>query len=174
MLAAALMQTHCEKRGDTLLIEDRDIVGGILRVKRPADWSRLFMRLPLNLPHPSAGMWVEVFGALYGLWESYRLFSDEVVAVCTADGFRQSPLSPMTMVQCLPTNSDIKCIVSIHVDDFHILSNSELLVNKSSTALTARFIDITGNAPSTMFAEVSCAQHSNGALSFCQSSIGGS
>ena len=40
MLAAVLMQAHCEKHGDTLLIEDRDIVGGFLR---PSDWSRLFM-----------------------------------------------------------------------------------------------------------------------------------
>ena len=115
-------------------------------------------------------MWVEVLGALYGLWECNRLFSDKVFVVCTTACFHQLPLSPMTMVQCLPTNSDIKCIVSIHVDDFRILSNSELLVNKLSTALTARFIDITGNAPSNMFAGVSCAQHSNGALSFCQSS----
>jgi len=115
-------------------------------------------------------MWVEVLGALYGLWESNRLFSDEVVAVCTAAGFCQSPLSPMTMVQCLPTSSDIKCIVSIHVDDFRILSNSALLVAKLSTALKTRFADITGNASSTMFAGVSCTQHTNGALSFSQRS----
>ena len=69
-------------------------------------------------------------------------------------------------IVCTPSSDTYLLLVNIHVYDFRILSNSALRVAKLFTDLKTRFTDITGDAPSTMFAGVSCTQHTNDALSF--------
>ena len=82
MFCLAAMQAHCDQRNEFLNICDIDVVGAFLRIQRPAGSTRLFLRFPKNFPHVVlAGMCLEVFGALYGILESNRLFDLELTRV---------------------------------------------------------------------------------------------
>ena len=74
----------------------------------------------------------------------------------------------MTFVAHDPTDSNLKCVVSTHVDDFRALDNCPYLTRRLHDALKERFEEVTGNCPSTSFAGVSLIQHSNGACSVHQ------
>jgi hypothetical protein len=165
----ALMQAHCKKRGESLNLRDFDITGGFLHVKRTSP-VRMFLQLPRNLPHPLAGMLLEVFGALYGLRESNRLFSLEVDRVLRAAGFSVSPLSPMLYFKRHPDDHDRVVLVSTHVDDFRTKDNCSSLTDSLKAALVARFMEVTEHNPSTSFAGVSYIQHPNGAVEMHQAS----
>ena len=56
----SLMQAYCKGRGEIMQTADADIVGGFLRIKRDSS-TRMFLQFPHNLPHPYAGLFVEVF-----------------------------------------------------------------------------------------------------------------
>ena len=82
-----MMQSHAESRGEVLNVTLFDVIGGFLHIKRTSP-IRLFLLLPANLPHPLAGMYVEILGALYGLRESNRLFMAELKRVIATAGFQ--------------------------------------------------------------------------------------
>jgi len=163
MLTLSLMQAHCAKRGESLAIRDYDIVGGFLHIKRTSK-VRLFLRLPTTLPHPMAGKFLEIHGALYGLRESNRLFSLEVARVLSAAGFTASSVSPMTFVKHSLVDPGIKCCVNTHVDDFRTLDNDRTLTASLVTALETRFGALTCHDPSTSFTGVEFKQQTNGAI----------
>ena len=167
MFTLAMMQAHCDSHADILTMRDFDVVGGFLRIKRTSS-TRLFLHLPSTLPHPLAGLFLEVFGALYGLRESNRLFTDEVTRVVSAAGFTASSVSPMTFVKISSTDSTKKCCVNIHVDDFRTLDNDSALSEDLVAALTARFGVLTTHDPCTTFAGIELLRHSNGAISVTQ------
>ena len=150
-------------------MRDLDITGGFLHVKRISA-VRMFLLLPRNLPHPLAGMLLEVFGALYGLRESNRLFSLEVDRVLRAAGFAAHPLSPMLYFKRHPDDPGLVVLVSTHVDDFRALDNCSSLTDSLHAALVARFKEVTEHNPSTSFAGVSYIQHPNGAVEMHQTS----
>ena len=52
-MSVAIMQAYCHSRSDALPISDADIVGGILHILLTVPVS-MFLRLPMNLPHPLA------------------------------------------------------------------------------------------------------------------------
>jgi len=163
MLALALMQAHCASRSETLQMRDFDVVGGFLHIKRTSA-VRLFLRLPSNLPHPFAGKLLEIFGALYGLRESNRLFSLEVARVLKSAGFVASCVSPMTFVKVSSADPNYKCVVSTHVDDFRALDNCTALTDSLASALESRFGKLTTHSPSTSFAGIEFSHLSNGAV----------
>ena len=163
MFALALAQATCEKRGEQLNLRDFDIKGAFLHVKRDSP-RRMFLLFPRNLPHPLAGKLLEVFGALYGLRESNRLFSLEVDRVLRSAGFASDPLSPMLYFKHHPDDPGLFVLVSTHVDDFGTKDNCSSLTDSLHAALVSRFGEITEHNPSTSFAGVSIVQHSNGAV----------
>jgi hypothetical protein len=100
----------------------------------------MFLLFPRNLPHPLAGQLLEVFGALYGLRESNRLFSLEVDRVLRAAGFASDPLSPMLYFKHHPADPGLFVLVSTHVDDFGTKDNCPSLTDSLHAALVARFL----------------------------------
>ena len=89
----AVMQAHSQATGRKLNISSFDVVGAFLRIKRVSP-IRMFLRLPKNLPHPDAGKYLDVFGCMYGLRSSNRLFMLEAAGVVTSTGFVADPSSP--------------------------------------------------------------------------------
>jgi hypothetical protein len=142
MCAIASMQAHCASRGEELHMVSYDIVGGFLRIPRKSS-VRLFLFLPPNLPHPLAGMYLEILGALYGLVESNRLFADEVRRVLEKAGFQPAPSSPMTYTAFDPVDRGRKILVPVHVDDFLGLTNDRNLADRLRAALEGRFDELT-------------------------------
>ena len=153
MFSSAVMQAHCELRNETLNSKDFDVVGGFLNVKRTST-RRMFLKFPKSLPHPYADKYIEVFGALYGLGESNRLFHIEADKVCLEAGFTPSSVAPMTYVKTSKSDPNIKCIVNAVVDDFKTLDNEPSLSNSLRDALKKRFTNITYNEVSTTFAGI--------------------
>ena len=166
----AMMQAHCESRNEHLFITDFDIVGGFLHVKRKST-VRLFILLPKNLPHPTAGKYKEVFGCLYGLQESNNLFNAAVDATAATAGFRKCVTSPHVYVAFNPKDPNQKCVVAVVVDDFQAFDNMPdiPLTLRLKAALIARFTEITSNSPSITFAGIEHRQLSNGAIATSQS-----
>ena len=119
MFATSMMQAHCESRGEKADIRCFDVSGAFLRIKRTSP-DRLFLYIPPNFPHPLAGFYLEIFGALYGLRESSRLLQLEVQRVLKAGSFTQSLTCPTTFFKRSDTDPGKLCIVSIHVDDFRL------------------------------------------------------
>jgi hypothetical protein len=165
--ALSLMQAHCKSRGEIMSIRDFDVVGGFLRIKRTSTVP-MFLYLPPNLPHGLAGSYVEVHGAIYGLRESNRLFSEEVKRVMVAAGFVAHEISPMTYVKSVHGDGNLKSVVSIHVDDFRVLDNHRPLTDELQAALVHRFEEITEHDPSESFAGVEYKVHPSGAVECSQ------
>jgi hypothetical protein len=160
----ALMQAYCCERNEPMLTIDVDIVGGFLRIQRVSD-TRMFLFFPPNTPHPYAGLYVEVFGALYGLYESNRLFSNEVRRVLLAAGFIADPRSPMTYTKVA---NEKKVVVTVHVDDFRGAGNHMPFLQDLHDALVARFEEVTTHSPSTSYTGLELIQHPNGACETLQ------
>ena len=116
MFVLSMMQAHAEFYNMPLNMSSFDVVGGFLHIKRTSN-VRLFLLIPSNLPHPLAGKYVEILGALYGLRESNRLFMDELKRVVLSAGFQGCPISPMTFVVCDPVDPAKRCALLLHVDD---------------------------------------------------------
>jgi len=171
MFATSMMQAHCESRGEKAEIRCFDVSGAFLRIKRTST-ERLFLFIPPNFPHPLAGFYLEIFGALYGLRESNRLFQQEVQRVLKAGTFTQSMTCPTTFFKRSDTDSGKLCIVSIHVDDFRPITNDPKLSSLLKDILTDRFVDVTESNvdhSSKSFSGVDYTVLPNGAISASQS-----
>jgi len=114
----------------------------------------MFLLLPHNLPHPYAGQFLELFGALYGLRESNRIFQDEANLVCLNEGFVPSSVAPMTYIKTLPSDPSKKCVLNTVVDDFLSCDNCPELTNGLFKALKTRFTDITSSTDSPTFSGI--------------------
>jgi len=139
----AMMVGHCNQRGDKLNLSTTDVVGAFPRVLRPPNSPRIFLRLPANLPHPWAGGFVEIKGALYGLKESSRLFQIEMIKVFLSADFTPVPSSPMTFLAVDALDPNLRAISSLVVDDVRTLDNCPSLTLRLRDALVARFQEIT-------------------------------
>ena len=171
--ALAMMQSHAESRGEVLNVTLFDVIGGFLHIKRTSP-IRLFLLLPANLPHPLAGMYVEILGALYGLRESNRLFMAELKRVIATAGFQSVEVSSMTFVAFEPSDPGKKCVVSVHVDDGRALDNSPFLTARLLRVLEARFGPLTKSSSAGAFkgtfAGIEMTQLSNGGILTTQDS----
>ena len=167
MATLAFMQGHCASRGEIIHMEDFDVVGGFLRIKRTSS-IRLFLKIPVTLPHSLAGKYLEIFGALYGLQESNHLFMKEVTRVVLSAGFTASQVSPMTFVKHDSRDPGRKCVVNVHVDDFRTIDNAPELRQSLILALEARFGHLTTHSPCITFAGVEFKIHPSGAVSTTQ------
>ena len=58
--------------------------------------------MPSHLPHPLAGRYVAILHVLYGLRESNRLFSDEMIRVLPVDAGFHATSDPQQFVQIPP------------------------------------------------------------------------
>ena len=150
----AMMVGHCNKRGEKLNCSSSDVVGAFPRVPRPPGSVRLFIRIPSNLPHPWAGGYLEVLGAIYGLKESSRLFQNDLVKVCESALFEQLKSSPMSFMAQCSTDPNLRSYVSLVVDDVRFLDNCPHLTTRLVDALRARFTEITTVAECTLFAGI--------------------
>lgn len=166
MFVLAMMQAHAEFYNVPLNISSFDVVGGFLHIKRTSS-VRLFLFLPLNLPHPLAGKYVEILGALYGLRESNRLFMDELKRVVLSAGFHDCSISPMTFIACDPVDPVKRCTVSLHVDDALSLDTDSMLTDRLLAVVEKRFGPLTQhrNVTSVVFAGIEIVQRANGAVS---------
>jgi len=139
----SMMVAHCNQRGEQLNFSTDDVVGAFPRVLRAPNSPRIFLRLPANLPHPWAGGYVEVKGALYGLKESSRLFQLEMIKVFLSANYQQVPSSPMTFISVDADDPNLKAIASLVVDDVRNLDNCPRLTQVLRDALVKRFQEIT-------------------------------
>ena len=110
---------------------------------RAAGSPRVFLRLPLTLPHPWAGGFVEVKGAIYGLKESSRLFQLEMIKIFSSAQFTQIPSTPMTFMAVYAADPNLKAMSSLVVDDIRTLDNCPRLTQRLQDALVKRFQEIT-------------------------------
>lgn len=160
MLSIAMMQAHCASLDIDLNMVAFDVMGAFLRCRHKSS-KRMFLLLPHNLPHPLAGQYLEVFGALYGLRESNKIFQDEANAVCVNEGFVPSSVAPMTYVKTLPSDPSKKCVLNTVVDDFLSCDNCPELTNGLFQALKARFTDITSSDSSPTFSGIETTRLDN-------------
>jgi hypothetical protein len=162
----AMMVGHVNSRNETLNITSCDVVGAFPRVSRPAGSVRIFLRIPATLPHPYAGGYVEIKGALYGLKESSRLFQLEMIKVMRSANFIPTVSSPMTFLSQHPTDPGLKSIASLVVDDIQNVDNCPTLTTRLHQALRDRFTEITTSADCPIFAGIEQEVHvSNGRTS---------
>ena len=167
MFGLAMMQAHSEATGIPLNLSAFDVVGGFLHIKRTSTL-RLFLLIPHNLPHPLAGLYVEILGALYGLRESNQLFAAEITRVCRSAGFLPTASSPMTFVCTDLVDPRLKSVASVHVDDIFPMDTCAALTARLIDALEARFGPMTRSPSATLFVGVfagyEIAQQPNGAV----------
>lgn len=162
----------------TLIHADFDVPGAFLqeRLPRSATGGRqLCLKLPANLPHPLAGQWCEVVGAIYGLKQSNAIFEAGFRATMALAGFHpayapQHPASsaPDTAIYHYsdPSNPSLKCTVPMHVDDGQVFSTSSAIVDRLRTTLEARYGPLTWNDVSTQFTGTIMTRHPSGAIDF--------
>ncbi len=124
MLADAVKFGYHEK----IHMPSFDVPGAFLNV--PLDRStcprQILMYLQPNLPHPLAGQWVEVTGALYGLKQSNNLFEADFRKQFIAAGFHACQSDPCVYIKFHPQNAKLKCIVNVHVDDGQAIHNCQV------------------------------------------------
>ncbi len=150
----AMMIGHVNSRKEQLHFTSCDVVGAFPRVSRPAGSVRIFLRIPVTLPHPYAGGFVEVKGALYGLKESSRLFQLEMIKVMKSANFVSTEHSPMTFLSQHPTDPALKSIASLVVDDILNVDNCPDLTHRLHQVLRDRFTEITTSPECSMFAGI--------------------
>jgi hypothetical protein len=150
----AMMVGHSNARGELLNCSTCDVVGAFPRVPRPASSPRIYVRFPSSLPHPFAGGYLEIKGALYGLRESSRLFQIEMIKVLKSAGFLPTPSSPMTFLSVDPDDKNLKSISSLVVDDIRSYDNCPPLTRRLHDAVRTRFGEITTTTDTAMFAGI--------------------
>ncbi len=90
--------------------------------------------------------------------------------VLRAAGFSSDPLKQMLYFKHHHDDPGLFVLVSTHVDDFGTKDNFPSLTDSLHAALVDRFGEIIEHNPSTSFAGVSIAQHSNGSVEVHESS----
>ena len=163
---------------DTLIHSDFDINGAFLQNRLPRSATggkQLVMKLPTSLPHPWAGHWVEVVGALYGLKQSNAIFEQDFAKVMASINFLPAhdpqhgiASAPDTSVYhyANPNDPSIRCTVPMHVDDGQILSTSRELVTLLRTTLETRYGPLTWNDISTQHTGTTMTRYPTGAIAF--------
>jgi hypothetical protein len=149
-------------------VSDADVVGGFLHIPFNSP-VRIFLHLPRNLPHPFAGMFLEIHHAIYGLQESNRLFSLEMTKIIVEDAvYVTNPSEPQQFLFVDPKDSGRKCVVNVTVDDLLFVTNVPVYRDKLIAALTLRFGPLTLNLESVMHTGIEMTRLSNGGILLTQ------
>ena len=151
----AYMQAYCKENDLELFMNAFDVVGSFVHVMRLSQFP-LFIFFPHNFPLAEyAGKYLEVFGALYGLKESNRLFAIEMDGVMTKALYTKAGSSAGTYVKRSATGKGL-CIVVTHVDYVRGISCDPVLINDIRVlGLKDRFKDITEEENCTQYAGIS-------------------
>ena len=178
IVAAYYAHAIATKTINTLVHSDFDINGAFLQNRLPRSATggkQLAMKLPTSLPHPWAGRWVEVVGALYGLKQSNAIFEKDFAQVMASINFLPAhepqhgiTSAPDTSVyhHADPADPTKKCTVAMHVDDGQILSTSTALVTLLKTTLETRYGPLTWNDTSTQHTGTTMTRYPTGAIAF--------
>ena len=176
-LAAYYADVQSTNSIDRLIHKDFDVPGAFLNERLPRSATggkQIIMRLPHNLPHPLAGQWVEVVGALYGLKQSNHLFEVGFAKVMASIGFfppvvpdhpLSTPLDMSVYHRHDPDDPTKKCTVVMHVDDGQILSTHPPFVDLLKKTLEQRYGPLTWNDVSAQHTGTQITRHHNGAVS---------
>jgi len=176
-LAAYYADAQLTNSVDRLIHKDFDVPGAFLNERLPRSATggkQIIMRLPKNLPHPLAGQWVEVVGALYGLKQSNHLFELGFAKTMASIGFfppvdpdhpLSTPLDMSVYHRHDPTDPTKKCTVVMHVDDGQILATHPPFVDLLKKTLEERYGPLTWNDVSTQHTGTQITRHNNGAVS---------
>lgn len=163
---------------NTLVHSDFDINGAFLQNRLPRSATggkQLVMKLPTSLPHPWAGRWVEVVGALYGLKQSNAIFEKDFAKVMASINFLPAHESQHGITSAPdssvyhytdPHDPSLKCTVPMHVDDGQILSTSTAIVKLLKSTLEARYGTLTWNDTSTQHTGTTMTRYPTGAIAF--------
>lgn len=163
---------------DSLIHSDFDITGAFLQNRLPRSATggkQLVMKLPTSLPHPWAGRWVEVVGALYGLKQSNAIFQADLTRVLATINFLPAHAPDLgvhtapdsSLYHCVdPTNPSLKCTLPMHVDDGQVISTSPALVVLLRSTLEQRYGPLTWNDVSTQHTGTTMTRHPSGAIAF--------
>ena len=162
----------------TLTHSDFDITGAFLQNRLPRSATggkQLVMKLPSNLPHPWAGRWVEVVGAIYGLKQSNAIFEASLAKCLAAIGFYPAHVPELGVHTAPdlslyhhvdPLNPSKKCSLPMHVDDGQVISTCPALVHRLRTALELRYGPLTWNDISTQHTGTRMTRYPTGAIAF--------
>ena len=176
-LAAYYAEAQYTNSVDRLIHKDFDVPGAFLNERLPRSATggkQIIMRLPKNLPHPLAGQWVEVIGALYGLKQSNHLFEVGFAKTMASIGFYppvapdhplSTPLDVSVYHRQDPTDPTSKVTVVMHVDDGQIFGTHQPYVDILKTTLEERYGPLTWNDVSTQHTGTQITRHHNGAVS---------
>ena len=149
----AFMQAYCKEHNLEFHMSAFDVVGGFLRVKRLSKFP-LFLFFPHNFPLAEyAGKYLQVFGAIYGLNESNRLFAIEMDRVMIKASYVKAGSSPGTYVKRSATGKGL-CIAVTHVDDVRGIACDPVLIDDLRVGLKDRFQEITEEENCTQYAGI--------------------
>ena len=161
----------------SLTHSDFDVPGAFLncRLPRSATGGRqVVIKMPHNLPHPLAGKWMEVVGALYGIKQSNHIFELDFAATMAAANFYpptmrdlpdSTPLDTSTYHYTNPADPSKKCTVIMHVDDGDLLATDPTIAANLKSTLEARYGPLTWNDTSSSFTGTHITRHPSGAVS---------
>jgi hypothetical protein len=139
---------------------------------------QVVMKIQDTLPHPLAGKWVEVLGALYGLpWSNHIFWLDFDKTMAKAQFFPiqipdepcvSTPIDNHIYSRFDPDDPTKKLVVSVTVDDGYMVGQGALRLEQELIAvLKERYGDnITYNEVTTNFCGFALTRHEHGALSF--------
>ena len=100
-----------------------------------------------------AGKYLQVFGAIYGLKESNRLFAIEMDRVMIKASYVKAGSSPGTYVKRSATGKGL-CIAVTHVDDVRGIACDPVLIDDLRVGLKDRFQEITEEENCTQYAGI--------------------
>ena len=147
---------------------DFDVPGAFLNI--PLDKSNcprpIVIKLQSDLPHPLAGQWVLLLKGVYGLKQSNSMFEKDLRKRFTAAGFHADETEPCVYVKRHPTIARKKCIVSMHVDDGHVVHNCPELYQDLVRELESAYGPLTHNDPSTSYLGQSIKTDSTGRVTY--------
>ena len=177
-LAKAAYLADAIKNGyvDQVYMKDLDVCGAFLHAMYESKLgTRLFMRLPKNMPgvipgtlHPMAGLLVELVKALYGLPESNMLFEKQRNIAIFKSGFKPLASDPSIFRK---VEGSFNSILFVHVDDMQIISNCPAHWDSLTFHLKERFLELDINESSVQHVGVTCelSKYQPGAFKLGQS-----
>ena len=127
---------------------------------------KIVMYLQKDLPHPLAGQWVEVIGALYGLKQCNNLFEADLRKQFTKAGFISCPSDPCVYVKFHPADVRMKCIVCMHVDDGQAIHNCPQVYKQLMDVLEEKYGPLEHHPQADSFLGHSIARHKRGSITF--------
>jgi hypothetical protein len=145
MIAAYHARSVKEKRIDRLHVSDFDVPGAFLQNKfTPENCPRpLYMKIPKNIPHPMAGQWCHVVGALYGTKQANHIFDEDFKNTMALAHFYPTEIEPSIYHREDPQDPSSSCSIAMHVDDGTACYTNTSYYEEAVAVLTTRYGSLT-------------------------------